>query len=200
MWFPSNTRRQSDNGNEVERHITLFFFLQVSEKHAVAKKVLSNIISIPYNELQLDSEAGDGNHSQRTLSSVAKDTDMQEGRTLQVQKDKMRVLFYEIDTSGDGRINKEEFRVFVHNLGVVISEQESDFVFDVIDEDSTDSIEYNEFYNYFVKFVLGEISASEAEAQLRSAFLSADRDGSGAISFTEFAEVAMSQGQKLAMA
>ena len=171
----------------------------MSEKHEVAKKASSNITRIRDKESQENSEAVDGNPSVST-SPGPKGTDTQEGNTLKVQKEKMRVLFYEIDTSGNGRINKEEFRVFVHNLGAVISEQESDFVFDVIDQNSTRSIEYSEFYNYFVKFVLGETSASEAEAKLRSAFLSADRDGSGAISFTEFVEVAMSQGQKLAMA
>ena len=194
------SKTNSNNGNEVELKITLFF-LQVSEKNAVAKKASSNIVPIHVTESQEDSvDAVDGNHRLSASSPVPRSTDAQEGNFLKVQREKMRVLFNDIDTAGDDRISKEEFRVFVRNLGVVISEQESEFLFDAVDENSSGAIEYSEFYNYFVKFVLGETSASKVEAHLCSAFLRADRDGSLAISFTEFAEVAMSQSHKLGMA
>ena len=46
--------------------------------------------------------------------------------------------------------------------------------------------------------VMGETN-TEQEAKLRTAFLKADRDGSGAISFREFAEFAYSSRRSVAM-
>ena len=176
--------------------LTIKFHLQVSEKLAKAKKASLNEELHISNE---DTEVVSESQSPSSSSPHGSGTDIQKGHTLKAQRDKMKVLFQKIDTNNDGRINKEEFRAFEGEIGLTMKKEESDFIFDVIDNDGSGFIEFNEFYNYFVKFVMGETSASKSEAQLRSAFLSADRDGSGSISFTEFAEVAMSQGQELAM-
>ena len=126
------------------------------------------------------------------------DDGVYDNKPAEVQRDKVRAVFMEIDKDGNGRIDRDEFFAFLKGLGADVSKQESDLLFAGLDEDGNNYICFEEFYDSFIRMVLGQTNSDE-EAKLRSAFLKADRDGSGAVSFREFAEFAYSTRRSIAM-
>ena len=76
---------------------------------------------------------------------------------------------------------------------------ETDLIFYSIDIHDNGFLGFSEFYDYFVKSVLGDISTSKCEAQLRAAFLAADKSGSGTVNFREFTEFAWSHRRSIAL-
>ena len=121
-----------------------------------------------------------------------------DNRAGEIQRDKVRAVFMDIDKDGNGRIDRDEFFSFLKNLGADISKREADVLFGSLDQDGNQFICFEEFYDCFLRMVMGQ-SNSEEEAKLRTAFLQADRDGSGAVSFREFAEFAYSMRRSIAM-
>ena len=136
---------------------------------------------------------------ERAPSPVVDDSEEYDNNAFEVQKQKIKVVFQNIDKDGNGKIDKDEFYGFTQGLGATIDRKESDLIFSIVDTDGNGSICFIEFYNYFVKFVLGETVLSGSEARLRAAFLEADKDGSGTVSFKNFAEYAMNRRRDLAM-
>ena len=107
--------------------------------------------------------------------------------TFKVETDKLKRMFIEIDTNGNGLIDKDEFAAFIGKLGVNMPRAELDLVYETIGPDHPNGVSFDKFMQYFVSFVMGEDSSAKHEARLRAAFLKADRDGSGTVSFNEFA-------------
>ena len=93
-----------------------------------------------------------------------------------------------IDTDGNGILSRSEFYSFIENLGLKMPESEMDIVFNTCDSNKNGEVCYNEFIEYFAKHILNENGTGKCVAALRSAFLKADRDGSGTVTFKEFAE------------
>ena len=79
-------------------------------------------------------------------------------------------MFIKMDKNGSGLINTDEFAAFIGELGVKIPRAELDH--DTIGPDTVKGISF--------------------ESRLRAGFLEADRDGSGSVSFKEFATCLMS--------
>ena len=80
-----------------------------------------------------------------------------------------------MDKNGSGLINTDEFAAFIGELGVKIPRAELDH--DTIGPDTVKGISF--------------------ESRLRAGFLEADRDGSGSVSFKEFATCLMSKRRQL---
>ena len=121
-----------------------------------------------------------------------------DNKTAEVQRDKVRAVFCSIDKDGNGRIDRDEFFSFLTSLGAKMERREADVLFHGIDKDSNGTICFEEFYESFIRMVMG-VSNTDEEAKLRTAFLKADRDGSGAVSFREFAEFAWAARRSIAM-
>ena len=104
----------------------------------------------------------------------------------------------DVDKDGNGKIDSDEFYAFIHSLNSDVSRQEADVMFKNLDKGGKKYILFEEFYDSFMRMVLGQTN-SEEEAKLRSAFLKADRDGSGSLNFREFAELTYSVRQTIAL-
>ena len=117
--------------------------------------------------------------------------------TFNLQKDKLKMMFIKIDKNGNGLIDKDEFAAFIGELGVKIPRAELDLVYDTIGPDNAKGVTFDKFMQYFVSFVMGDSASAQHESRLRAAFLEADRDGSGCVSFKEFATYLMSKRRQL---
>lgn len=117
----------------------------------------------------------------------------------EIQKDKIRTVFLKIDKDGNGRIDIEEFSAFIDGLGTKLDRREIDLIFNIVDKDKNKYICFDEFVDYFVHFIMDKSTDSHTEAKLRTAFLKADRDGSGAVNFREFSEFAYGYRRSMAM-
>jgi Ca2+-binding EF-hand superfamily protein len=106
------------------------------------------------------------------------------------QKDKMKKVFLQIDSDGNGKISLEEFTRFVKGLGIQMGENEIKLLFLTVDRNRSGFISLKDFEEYFANFIMDETNHGELESKLRSAFLKADRDGTGTIDFKEFTEFA----------
>ena len=80
-----------------------------------------------------------------------------------------------------------------------MSRSETNLIFFTIDTDNNGFLSFCEFYDYFVKCVLGDAQPSKCEAQMRAAFLDADKKGSGRINFREFADFAWSHRRSVTL-
>ena len=58
---------------------------------------------------------------------------------------RIKDAFSDIDASGDGKIVKKEFEKAMKSLKIECNPKEMDAIFEVIDRDSSGSIDYNEF-------------------------------------------------------
>lgn len=118
---------------------------------------------------------------------------------LTMQREKLQSMFLSIDKDGNGKINREEFKDYIDSLGAKVDEKETNLMFDSIDKDNNNFIFFEEFEDFFKSSVFGEEDETNSMATLRSAFLQADQDGSGAVSFQEFSEYAYAMRRDLAM-
>lgn len=117
----------------------------------------------------------------------------------EIEADKIRTIFLKIDKDGNGRIDNNEFVEFLCGLGARVSPQEATIIFQAIDKNKDKTICYEEFVDYFLKFVMVKTNESDVETKLRKAFLEADRDRSGAVNFREFSEYVYSKRRTIAM-
>jgi Ca2+-binding EF-hand superfamily protein len=175
---------------------------EMVEKHEVAKRASVKVAPMENNKPSAKAPAlGDISEAAEDLPPpppLNDDMEEYDNNAIEVQKDKIKLIFGNIDKDGNGKIDKAEFYKFVADLGLAMSEQESNLIFQTVDVDNSGFICFQEFYDYFVKVVMGE-RGSKTDARFRAAFLKADRDGSGSINFREFAEYATSRRPDLEM-
>jgi Ca2+-binding EF-hand superfamily protein len=145
---------------------------------------------------QDDSTASRGN----TPPPVADELEEYDNNAIEVQKEKIKLVFFRIDKNGNGKIEKDEFFDFIQGLGLNMPRSETNVIFESVDQDDNGFLCFGEFYDYFVNSIIGEKSGqNKSDAKLRAAFLAADRDGSGTVSFREFAEFAWSKRRDVAL-
>ena len=144
--------------------------------------------SMTYTGTAMNGHIG-GNMEVPNASINANETERNESEDLlELEEQKLKVMFMKIDTDGNGKLSRTEFYTFFKDLGLKMSEKEASLVFDTCDKDKNGEIFFDEFSEYFAKNILSESGTGESVGALRSAFLQADRDGSGTLTFKEFAE------------
>ena len=105
----------------------------------------------------------------------------------------------EVDTDGNGKVSRDEFYALLQNLDAQCDNSEADLLFDAMDKDGNDFIYLEEFQKSFLQMIMGQ-SENEEEGIFKIAFMDADEDESGTISFREFADFCNLCGCTLSLA
>lgn len=98
-------------------------------------------------------------------------------------------LFQMWDMDGDGTISKSEFQDAVRALGVSVSPQVCDVVFDEFDPDGSGTVSYAEFLRFALRDALARSST-----RVMDFFKKFDADGSGEIGAAEFRQAVQALG------
>ena len=107
-------------------------------------------------------------------------------------KEKIDLVFKEMDQSGDGKLDREEIRAgYAAFHGRTISDQEVNELFAKVDADNNGSVDYSEF-------VVACMSEKKLlnEKNIKAAFKMFDADGGGSITKEEIKKV-LSVGQNI---
>ena len=150
----------------------------VHDNESTAQKAHANDNSSSSNDDDEDEDEGEGEGEERTSTRDF----------LKDEEKKLKTVFMSIDTDGNGILSRSEFYKYIEGLGLKMPECEIDIVFNTCDKNKNGEVCYTEFIDYFVKNILDENGTGKCVAALRSAFMKADRDGSGTVTFKEFAE------------
>lgn len=101
------------------------------------------------------------------------------------KKEEMAKVFKAFDKNGDGRLSMDEVKQgYVEHYGKIISDDEVEKMFKMVDADNSGFIDYTEF----VVAAMNEQELNSVEF-LRAAFKMFDKDGSGIISGDEIKSV-----------
>jgi calcium-dependent protein kinase len=101
------------------------------------------------------------------------------------KKEEMAKVFKAFDKNGDGRLSVEEVKQgYVEHYGKIISDDEVEKMFKMVDADNSGFIDYTEF----VVAAMNEQELNSVEF-LRAAFKMFDKDGSGIITADEIKAV-----------
>jgi len=101
------------------------------------------------------------------------------------KKEEMAKVFKAFDKNGDGRLSMDEVKQgYVEHYGKIISDDEVEKMFKMVDADNSGFIDYTEF-------VVAAMNEQELNSTdfLRAAFKMFDKDGSGIISAEEIKSV-----------
>jgi len=101
------------------------------------------------------------------------------------KKEEMAKIFKAFDKNGDGRLSMDEVKQgYVDHYGKIISDDEVEKMFKMVDADNSGFIDYTEF----VVAAMNEQELNSVDF-LRAAFKMFDKDGSGIISAEEIKAV-----------
>ena len=160
-----------------------------NELNASERIARSGSLKLKTTEQQNNKSSADEEETVDTTYDTLREYDEE---LYQVQRDKLKTVFVSIDKDGNGKIDRIEFSAFISGLGPHIDQREASIIFDEIDKGNTQFILFEDFLEYFTKFLLGKSTDTRSESKLRAAFLKADRDGMGVINFSEFCKYAHS--------
>jgi len=117
---------------------------------------------------------GNGYIGQEELKSLLKEWNVV------VADDEIGIIFNEVDQDGNGKIEFEEFRLFMERDGMT-DEQQLKETFCLFDKDGDGFISKHE-----LKQTLRKLAPRMSDADIKNIFTEADENGDGKISFEEF--------------
>ena len=101
------------------------------------------------------------------------------------EKDDLARVFKTFDKNGDGKLSMDEVKMgYIEHYGRVMSDEDVEKMFKMVDSDNSGFIDYSEF----VVAAMNEKSLTTND-KLQAAFKMFDKDGSGVISADEIKEV-----------
>ena len=116
------------------------------------------------------------------------------------QKMKLHSLFAKLDTNGNGFIDYDEFCTFTRQCGLDLDNENNRIIFDSIDSDKNNKIDFEELNDYFMTVVMNDDSSNLAHQSLGKAFWRASKmEGKDTLNFREFTELAAKRRQSIRM-
>merc|ERR1712072_584207 len=109
------------------------------------------------------------------------------------QLENFKQCFTAIDKDGSGNIDRDEFREFVQEVGMDVTEQELTWMMNDLDADGNGTVDCEEF----IAAMKSKFNDVEGEEIIQNAFDVFDLDGSGALSYSEMEEVLVHMGEKM---
>ncbi|GFE53460.1 EF hand family protein [Babesia ovis] len=110
------------------------------------------------------------------------------------QLDMIENHFKLVDGNGDGRINKDEFRLLFRSLGQTATNARLDtIVEDAFKEAPAEGMDFERFINTFVE----TFTAPPKERVVREALMLFDRDNTGYIETSQLVQILKTRGEKL---
>jgi len=128
---------------------------------------------------------GDGQISKEELSKGLENTLKLTGKDL---KDKVNIIFNNIDTDHNGFIEYEEFIRAAVDKEYFLSDNFLRFAFDYFDRDKNGQISFNEIKQLFNQSEKNKYN-NEIQSQLQKNFQEMDINGDGILSFEEFVQM-----------
>ena len=152
---------------------------------------------------------GDGGRSELVESAMRKIYDKCEHSA-----QKALSMFAEIDVDGSGELDYEEFEQFLRRLGVILSEQQVQWLIDELDRDGDGSISSAEFMALVFKDtgtlsamvdgalekIFEQLGGMGAKAKAAQVFREIDKDDTGELSYEEFEDALKLLNVQLSMA
>ena len=114
--------------------------------------------------------------------------------SVNTEKEKIEVVFLNIDKNGNGTLEFEEFRRALDDMGLKMSESESSTIFNLIDSHGHGRIEFMEFYDFFLENIL-----CDENSPFCKAFEEADQKGRGVIDFKEFSKFVRTRNRSVSL-
>ncbi|CAC5401704.1 CALM [Mytilus coruscus] len=109
------------------------------------------------------------------------------------QQQEIREYFDIFDEDKSGKLSRVEVSGVVRGLGLNPTKDELEEMFQEIDKDGSNEIEYNEFEEYYMK-TFGSQNRNE-HADLMEAFRTFDKDGNGFIDIEELKDAMLNKGE-----
>lgn len=147
----------------------------------------------------LDQTESDDSDDSGTKGTDSDDSGKEDENIFNANDQKMKAMFLKMDKDGNGTIDNEEFAGFLKSIGLKLSQKEINLVFKSVDTDNNGFVSLEEFQIYFCRYVVNETCSAEYVNAMRRAFMAADRDGSGAVSFREFFEYVSDKKRSIRM-
>ena len=99
-----------------------------------------------------------------------------------------RKYFWAQDTSGDGRLNRGEFKQMMLSMGVSLNDHEINVAFSAADKDGSGTISFHEFAQTYLKKpgnASGSAKPKYSTKRLEEVFRLVDRDKDGSLTHNE---------------
>eukprot|EP00761_Pharyngomonas_kirbyi_P002792 gb/GECH01002796.1/.p1 GENE.gb/GECH01002796.1/~~gb/GECH01002796.1/.p1 ORF type:complete len:171 (+),score=45.96 gb/GECH01002796.1/:1-513(+) len=112
----------------------------------------------------------------------------------------IKSLFNKYDESGDGRIDKEEFRSLCEDVGYPLDDEALEYAFRLVDTNGNREVSFDEFLDFWRhndKFKRLEASQLEEMSEAAKLFRRYDLDSDRVISFDEFKVLCQDLGYNL---
>ncbi|XP_076097626.1 uncharacterized protein LOC143067898 [Mytilus galloprovincialis] len=109
------------------------------------------------------------------------------------QQQEIKEYFDIFDEDKSGKLSRVEISGVVRGLGLNPTKDELEEMFQGIDKDGSNEIEYNEFEEYYMK-TFGSQNRNE-HADLMEAFKTFDKDGNGFIDIDELKDALLNKGE-----